>query len=225
MQILLVDPYPIIHLGLEKSLASVFHSYNLTVAYSGGAAQKILSANTFDLLVIEIMLDDRNGLEVVRRMRSEGCKTPALVFTHMDEVSNAVRALRTGAQGILHKSADSEVLQSALTQVASGQRFVTGEVLNKLALEVAEGSEDAILFSLTGREREIFTNLAMGESISLIANKLCISYKTVYTHQVNILKKLHATSVQELTRHAFNNGIVPSRRVTDRAPLPDWRVK
>lgn len=221
MRILVVDPHPVVHLGLETNLAKVFHSYELTVAHTGNEALKFVGAHGFDLVVLEIMLADRDGLEIVRRIRHQGLKMPILVFTQMDEGRYALIALRAGAQGIIHKSAPNEAVQKALSRVSAGQRFIGDLIMGQLAKEFQDGDLQSRLLSLTDREREIFIKLALGQSITSIADKLCLAYKTVYTHRMNILKKLKASDIQELTRYAFEKGMIPSRRVDDRQLLPD----
>ena len=182
---------------------------------NGNEALRLLTEKPWDLFITEIMLSTRDGLQVISRLRSTGRTIPSLVLTTLKEEVFGLEAVRAGASGFVHKSEPLPVLRRALKRVAEGDRYVSDTLAERLANAIQDDREEVPHEQLTGRERQIFLMLSMGQPVREIADELCVARKTVYAHRARILKKLGAATDSDLRRYAFANGIVPSRRLSD----------
>ncbi|MFV8819851.1 response regulator [Haliea sp. E17] len=212
MRILLADSHPIVRSGLEAHLSELFPGHELTQVDNGSSALRCLTAKTWDLLITEISLENRDGLEIIRRVRQENKTLPILVFTGQDIDAYCVPTMRAGAHGILHKSSPADKLRLALCTVAAGRRFIDEAATECLAQGCfGQDCADPHL-KLSDREREIFLQLAQGHSVNRIATAFCLAPKTIYAHRANIFKKMSLDSDMDLARYAFTRRMIPCRR-------------
>jgi len=167
-------------------------------------AVELIKQHPIDLVIVELFLDTRCGLDLVKFIRDEvpGCKT--LVLSAQDERVFAERALRCGAAGYLMKRSGLDILIPTIEKILDGQVVVSPQI-EQLLLKRITGSQLAVspLQNLSNRELEVFQLMAQGEQTSDISKHLCISVKTVQTHHAHIKKKLGAANLHDLRRLAL----------------------
>ena len=157
-------------------------------------------------------MPQRDGLDVLRQLKSEYPRLPVLMLSTYPDKQYAVRSLKLGAAGYLNKSADSEQMIAAIRQVAAGRLFITPAVAEQLATTIAPGraAPDAPLHErLSHREYQVFRRLALGASVGEIAEALALSSNTVSTYRARILEKTGARNDVELALYAVRHDLVP----------------
>lgn len=204
-RILIVDDHPVVRAGLGATLS---RQPDLAVCAEAGSlseAAGLLLEKAPDLLLVDLDLEDGNGLDLIREALAMRPDLPCLVLSTHDEETHAGKALRAGARGYLMKSVSPEVLLASLRAVLAGEIAVSDKVKERLlqrhAAEVP-ADRDA-LDTLSEREREVFRELGQGAAMRSIAHKLCLSVKTVETHVAHIKRKLGLRNAVELRHRAF----------------------
>ncbi len=198
LRVVLVDDHALCRNGLTDLL---HHRGNITVVAALGDPEQVagvLREHRPDLLVLDLRMPTTDGLTLLRRLRAEGCDTPALILTMSDAEADLAAALRAGVRGYLLKDMEPEDVIAAIERAARGELTVAPAMTLKLAQMLqlgAKGSERKdLLGSLTERERQILDHLARGESNKAIARTLDISHDTVKLHVRHILAKLNLSS-------------------------------
>jgi DNA-binding NarL/FixJ family response regulator len=167
-------------------------------------------AGGFDVLLLDLSMPGRSGIDLLRQVKAERPELRVLVLSMHDEQQYAVRAIRAGASGYLTKDTAAAQLVAALRKIAGGALFITPAVAEALALQLQSPSAELAHQRLTDREHQIFLLLAAGESVSAIAERLHLSVKTVSTHKTRILEKLAVGSLAELVRYAVAHRLIES---------------
>lgn len=205
-QILLVDDHPIVRQGLGQLIN---HAPDLAVCASvedGQEAIDYVKQTRPDLVVVDLTLKDRSGLDVVKELKAMDGTLPVLVLSMHDESLHAERALRAGAQGYIMKEEATERVLDAIRQVLKGEIYVsprvTSHMLQKM-VSVKPGEGGSPLAVLTDREHEVFLMIGQGMPAREIAAKLGLSSKTIDAHRENIKAKLGFKTGQELLRYAM----------------------
>lgn len=162
----------------------------------------------FDLLLLDLSMPGRSGIELIRQIKSEAPKLPILVLTMHEEEQYAVRTIRAGARGYLTKESAGTQLLSAIARVASGRPYISAEVAEQLALEIMEPHDSLPHERLSNRELEIFKLLVHGKSITEIADSLHLSVKTISTHKTRMLQKMRMHSLAELVQYAVAQNMI-----------------
>ncbi len=203
-RVLIIDDHPMMRQGLAQLMNQ---EADLCVAWeAGNAAQamSIISAHTPDIIIADISLPDKNGLELIKDIRVL-CATPILVISMHDEKLYAERVLRAGGRGYIMKQEGGKMLMDAVRQVLNGQIYVSGRISAGI-LEGLSGRRSEVSNSgmeqLSDREFEVFRLIGEGQGTRDIAHKLHLSVKTVEAHRANIKEKLNLQSATELVRHA-----------------------
>jgi len=204
-RILIVDDHPMMRQGLAQLINQ---EPDLCVAWeagNAGQAMNVISANTPDIIIADISLPDKNGLELIKDIRVL-CGSPILVISMHDEKLYAERVLRAGGRGYIMKQEGGKLLMEAVRQVLNGQIYVSGrmsaKILEGLSGRRAEVS-DSPMEQLSDREFEVFRLIGEGKGTRDIARKLHLSVKTVEAHRANIKERLNLHSATELVRHAI----------------------
>lgn len=163
----------------------------------------------FDVLMLDLSMPGRSGIELIRRVRSEAPDLGILVLTMHDEQHYAVRAVSAGAQGYLTKeNAAAEVIE-AICHIASGRPYIGRKVAEELALSVMDPCSGALHSKLSNRELQIFSFIVKGDSLSVIGAELNVSVKTVSAHKARILQKMGMGSFSELVQYAIAHNMLP----------------
>ena len=204
IEVLVVDDHAIIREGLKKILADAGDMLVKGEACNGQAALEQVRARNWGLVVLDMSMPGRSGLELIKLMKAERPRLPILVFSMHPEEHFAMRAIRAGAAGYLSKEGDSDLLLPAMRKVAAGGVFVSEKVAELLAMDTSRRSSDRLPHTLlSDREYGIFGRIVRGDSLTAIADDLSLSIKTVSTHKSNILGKMNMTGQVELVRYAI----------------------
>lgn len=204
IRVLIVDDHPLVRVGMRQLLGGPTIEV-VAEAASGGEALRLLEVVDCDVVVLDISMPGRHGVEVLRRMVADHPEIPVLIYTRFPEDQYAVRAMRTGAAGYVRKASDPAALLDAIKLVARGERHVSPSVAHLLAVQ----GED-VHAGLSEREYEILRYIVAGRSVSAIAAELSLSVKTVSTHRVRILRKLGLNGTAELVRYALEHNLQDS---------------
>lgn len=203
--ILIVDDHPVVRAGLRVALSGQSDFAVCAEAESLSAAAGHLLEKSPDIMLVDLDLDDGNGIDLIREALAARPDLPCLVLSMHDEQIHAEKALQAGARGYLMKSAAPEVLLAAVRTVLAGGIAVSDAVKARLAQRREEGERTGrdALDILSEREREVFRELGQGAPMRAIADKLCLSVKTVETHVAHIKRKLGVHGAVELRHRAF----------------------
>lgn len=202
--ILIVDDHAIVRSGIRRLLIARA-DIHVSEAITGEQALQCLTVARFDLILLDLNLPGLAGLELLRRLVRLAPTLPVLVFSQHAEAIYATRALEAGARGFVSKNAMPEELLEAIDTVLAGGTVVEKEIAAEMALH--DLAEDAYLKPLTQRDLEILRLLAAGDSLSQIADKLGIAYKTVANNLSRIKEKLGVGQTSELIRIAIGRGL------------------
>lgn len=162
----------------------------------------------FDVLVLDISMPGRNGIDALKQLLKEDPKIKALVLSMFPEDQFALRALKAGAKGYLTKTSAPDSLIRAVREIAAGRKFLTAEVALALAESVASGPGGPRHSQLSDREFQTLKLIAAGRKLSEIAAEMALSAKTVSVYRARLLEKLQLRTNAELTRYALENGLV-----------------
>jgi len=208
IKILVVDDHSIVRQGLKQILAD---SQSLIVAGEAStgqeALQKIRSSN-FDMVIMDISLPDRSGLDMLEQIKIIAPKLPVLILSMHAEEQYATRAFKSGASGYLTKESASEQLVIAINKVAQGGKYISPSLAEKLVFELVKDSEKALHENLSDRELQVLCLLASGKTLTDISQALHVSVKTVSTYRTRILEKMGMHNNAELIRYALENKLV-----------------
>ncbi len=212
VEVLVADEHPIIRFGLKQLLN---HSDDMSVggeAADGHQTLELIREREWGLVVLDLCMPGRNGLELIKLIKVERPRLPVLIFSAYREELYAVRAIRTGASGYLTKKADSDMLLAAMRRVAAGRLFVSQKVTELLATHPVQDTDCLPHTRLTDREYGIFSRIVSGAKLTDIADELSLSIKTVSTHKSHILDKMTLGGQVELVRYAIEHKLLDAAR-------------
>ena len=209
IQVLLADDHSIVRAGLRRIVEESGDMEVIAEAADGRAALRLVEEKSPDVAVIDISMPGLDGLEVVSQLHAHWPDLPILILTMHEEGQYVVRAIQAGAMGYLTKQSAPEQLLKAIRKIHKGNRYLTDEAAETLALRIAKGSgEQSPLDSLSMRELQVLRRLAMGHTNREIASAYSISIKTVDTYRARLLKKLNLRNNAELSRFAMQNQLI-----------------
>ena len=208
IRIVLADDHTIVREGLKQLLLAAGDMQIAGEAQDGHEVMERVRALAFDVLLLDMSMPGKSGIELIRQVHAEKPKLRILILSMHEEHQYAVRAIRSGAAGYLTKESASRQLVDAIRKVAAGGAFISSEVAQQLALNAMPGAEGPLHATLSDREFQIFQLIASGKSPSDIAERLNLSAKTVSTHKSNILLKMNMTTTAELIRYAITHHLV-----------------
>ena len=206
-RIVLADDHAIVREGLKRILDAAEGFEVVGEAADGAQVMQRVREVDFDLLVLDLSMPGRSGMELIKLVKAEKPRLRILVLSMHQEMQYAVRAIKSGASGYLTKESAPAELEQALRKIASGGAYVTADVAQQLALGAMPGSQAAPHESLSTREFEVFQQLVAGASVTDIAGRLNLSVKTVSTHKSNLMHKLGLANPTELLRYAMKHGL------------------
>lgn len=206
MKALIADDHPIVRKGIVQLLKDAFPKIKTEEVNSGIEAVKKINGEVWDLIVLDISMPGRNGIEVLKHARNSGVKTPILILSMQAEEHYALRSLKAGASGYVSKESAGDELVKAVEKVMGGKKYISPKVTEILAENLGEEPE-IIHEKLSDREMEVMMLIASGKAVSDIANDLNLSVSTVSTYRLRILDKLHLHNNAEILRYVFENGL------------------
>ncbi|MFA6293217.1 MAG: response regulator transcription factor [Victivallales bacterium] len=206
MKILLADDHAILRKGLIQLLSEAFPDAEFGEASTTPETLDCLSRQRWDVLVLDIFMPGRSGLEVLYEVRRQYPELPVLILSSAPEEQLAVRVLKAGASGYLNKQTVPEELVKAVTKVRAGGRYVSAALAERLAGEIAT-TDRMPHETLSDREYSVLHRMVLGRSIKEIADEFSLSPKTVSTYRTRIQEKLLVNNDAELIRYALAHGI------------------
>jgi len=207
-RMLVVDDHEVVRRGTRQVLAEGFPGATFGEAAAAGEALALLTAERWDLLILDINLPGRSGLEVLEDVRRQWPRLPVLVLSAYPEEEFAVRCLRLGASGYLTKSSASDELVAAARKALEGGKYVTAALAERLAAVLGGAVRGEPHEALSGRELQVVRLVATGKSMKEIAAELHLSEKTIATYRARIAEKLGVSTNVELTRYALQHKLV-----------------
>ena len=206
---LITDDHAVVRRGLKDLLTDSQHIDVAGEASNAREAMQHVRSGQWDVMILDINLPDRNGLDLLRDLKSERPDLPILILTVCPEDQFAVRALRSGAAGYLTKASAPAELVDAVEKVAGGGRYVSPAVAERLAVLVGGEYDGLPHEALSEREYQVTRMLASGKTVSQIAAEMNLSVKTVSTYRSRALRKLHLKTNADLVRYVIEQGLAP----------------
>jgi Response regulator containing a CheY-like receiver domain and an HTH DNA-binding domain len=208
VQVLVADDHGVIRNGLKKILDDTPDLEFAGEACDGRSVLEKVRERSWDMLILDLSMPGRNGLELIKLIKEARPPLPILIFSMHQEEQYAVRALRAGASGYLTKEVDGDLLLSAIRKVASGGVYVSTKVAELLASDVSRPQQAPLHTLLSNREYEVFSRLVRGISLTAIAYEFSLSIKTVSTHKSHLFEKMGVINQSDLVRYAINHGLL-----------------
>jgi two-component system invasion response regulator UvrY len=210
MRFLLIDDHKIIREGLKQILLIHFPSSLIDEGSSAEEVVNKISDFEYDVVLCDISMPGRSGLDVLKQVKELRPKMPILILSMHPEEHFAVRALKAGAWGYLNKSDGAEVLIPAIHRVLQGRKYISSYLAEQLAdnLNARNQEMERPVETLSSREFDVFKLLVEGKSIADISQQLSLSASTVSTHRARILSKMNMKSNADLVKYAFQNNLI-----------------
>lgn len=206
--VLLADDHTLVRAGLRRLLEQAGDIRVDGEAGNGAEALEQLAQRSWDLLVLDMSMPGRDGVELIRQIRHGHPDTPILVLTMHGEQQYAIQAIKAGASGYLTKDSAADELVQAVRKVAAGGRYLSQALAENIAFE-RHGDASALPHQLlSDREMSVFRHLASGRNNSDIAALLFLSVKTVSTYKSRILMKMRLRNQSDLVRYAIRHGLI-----------------
>ena len=208
IKVALCDDHAMVRRGIRDTLAEATDIEVVSESGSYSELRESFRQTVCDVLILDINLPGRNGLDVLASLRESDSPIKVLIVSMFPEDQYALRCLKAGAQGYLNKAGDPNQLIVAVRALAAGRRFVTPEVSEMLIQTLSEPTKQAPHDSLSERELQTLLKIASGKRLSDIATELMLSPKTVSVYRARLLEKLKLSNNAELTVYAIRSGLV-----------------
>lgn len=205
IKFLIADDHAIVRKGLVQILREEFPKAEITEVASSSQVMDEVDGQSWDVILLDISMPGRNGIETLKQIRTNGVRTPILMLSMHPEDQYAVRALKAGASGFLNKETAPEELLAAVRLLLSGRKYITPSVAEKLTETITEKNAHELL---SDREMQVLQHIASGKTVSEIAVEIALSVNTISTYRTRILEKLNLNNNAELTRYALDNNLV-----------------
>jgi two-component system, NarL family, invasion response regulator UvrY len=205
--ILIVDDHAVVREGLKSILSAAVNMEVVAEAGSVPEALALLKDMSFNVILLDLTLRDQSGMELLKIIQAKKLKVSVLILSSFGEDQYAVQALKAGAAGYLNKESAPEQLIAAVERVASGKKYVSPDLAEKLADSLA-GTSQLPHEKLSDREFAVLRLIAAGGSLVAIANQMHLSTKTVTTYRSRIMEKTGLTTNADLTRYALEHGLL-----------------
>jgi DNA-binding NarL/FixJ family response regulator len=208
MKVLIVDDHAVVRRGVVQILTDAFSRIEIGEADSGQGALKAVKKEPWDLVILDINLPDRKGLEVLQELKIANPLLPIMILSLHPEEQYALRALKSGASAYLTKQSAPDELVRAVKHVMNGRIYVGAALAEQLAGALSQTPTVPSHQNLSDREFEVLRLLAQGQSVKGIGHMLDLSTKTVSTYRARLLDKLQLTTTADLIRYALDHHLV-----------------
>ena len=208
IRVILCDDHALIRRGIRDTLADAADMRVVGEAGDYAELRGLMRQETCDVLVLDINLPGRSGLDALHALKDEGSPVKVLVVSMYPEDQYAIRALRAGAYGYVFKGGDPQVIVNAVRTVAQGRKYVTPEIAQMLVDSLTTPATEHPHQKLSDRELQTLVMIASGKRLSDIAEELMLSPKTVSVYRARVLEKLQLANNSELTVYAIRSGLV-----------------
>ena len=208
LRILLADDHEVVRKGLMKVLAESLQPIKVDEARNGQEAVSKVGKSEYDLVVLDIKMPGKGGLDALKEIKQHRPKLPVLILSMHPEDQFAIRAMRAGASGYITKECASDELVLAIRKALKGEKYISGSLAQILAGELDSNSEKPPHENLSDREFQVMVMIASGKPVGAISKELCLSVKTISSYRANILLKTKMKNNAEITHYAIKNKLV-----------------
>lgn len=209
INVLVVDDHALIRKGMKQILEDTSDMRVTGEAETGAQAIKMVRENRYDMLLLDITLPDKHGMEVLKQLKVEFPILPVLILSMHPEDQYAMRSIRAGAAGYLNKQSAPSQLVTAIRQVASGRKYISNTLAEQLANDLARDSQREVSHKiLSNREYQTLCLMASGKSLSEMADIMSLSAKTVSVYRARMLEKMKLKNNAEAVRYALSNHLI-----------------
>jgi DNA-binding NarL/FixJ family response regulator len=208
IRVFIADDHAIVREGLKQILAEERDISVVGEAETGLDAIKLFRKSRCNVLLLDISLPDRNGIEVLKQIKDDKPELAVLMLSMHREDQYAIRSLKAGASGYLTKQSAPRELVGAIRQVAEGQRYVSAQLAQVLAAQLGEDHDKPAHEGLSDREYQTLMMIASGKTVSEIARELSLSVKTISEYRSRLLAKMNLKTSAELTHYAIRNQLI-----------------
>ena len=208
IKVILCDDHAVVRRGIRDTISEAVDIQVVGEAGSYPELREQMRKTLCDVLVLDLNMPGRGGLEVLAALREEGSPVKTLVVSMYPEDQYAIRCLRAGARGYLNKAGEPAEMIAAIRTVFEGRKYVTPEVAQMLVDNLNAPETEELHASLSERELQTLQKIASGRKLSDIAEELMLSPKTVSVYRARVLEKLHLSNNAELTVYAIRNSLV-----------------
>lgn len=208
LKVLIVDDHPVFRAGLKQIIAETNDIIVSAEVSNGWDAVDAARSGRYDVMLLDISMPGKDGLDVLRDIKEEKVGIPVLILSMHPEEQYAIQSLKAGASGYLTKESAADELVTAIRKVSAGGKHISASLAEKLASYVQNASEEAPHRILSSREYQVMRLIASGKTPTEIAEELSLSIKTVSTYRVRVLNKLDMKNNAELVRYAVKNKLV-----------------
>ena len=208
LRLLVADDHEIVRKGLVKVLAEILQPIKVDEAINGQEALSKVLKGEYDLVVLDIKMPGKSGLDVLKEIKQHKPKLPVLILSMHPEEQFAIRAMRAGASGYLTKECAGDELVLAVRKTLKGERYISSTLADILAGDLTNDSGKPLHEILSDREYQVMLMIASGKPVGAIAKELCLSAKTISSYRTNILLKTRMKNNAEITHYAIQNKLV-----------------
>ncbi|HEY1255714.1 MAG TPA: response regulator transcription factor [Terracidiphilus sp.] len=208
MRILIADDHAVVRRGLKEILADALPGTEFSEAGNGDEVLSHLGKSTISLLVLDISMPGRSGMDVLREVKHSYPRMPVIILSCQPEEQYAMRCLRAGAAAYINKESAPEELALATRKILSGGRYVSASLAEKLIDNLDDATSKPLHELLSDREFEVMKMIAAGVPLTEIGDRLHVSVKTVSTYRARIMEKMQMKSNAELTRYAMTQSLI-----------------
>jgi DNA-binding NarL/FixJ family response regulator len=208
MHILIADDHAVVRRGLREILTDALPGADFSEAGSGDEVLSHLENSQSALLVLDISMPGRSGMDVLRDVKHTYPRLPVIILSCQPEDQYAVRCLRAGASAYINKEGAPEELAIAAKKILSGGRYVSESLAEKLIANLDESADKPLHELLSDREHEVMRMIAAGVPLTEIADRLHVSVKTISSYRARIMEKMQMKSNADLTRYAMTHGLI-----------------
>jgi len=208
LKVIITDDHRIVRAGIKQIVEDCPEMAPVDEASDGQELLAKVRKNHYDAILLDLSMPGRDGLEILKQLKSEKCKAPVLILSVHPEEQYAIRALKSGAAGYLTNSTAPEELIEAIKKISAGKKYITPALADHLAANIDSETDKPLHERLSDRELQILCKIASGSTVSLIAGQMFLNVKTVGTYRRRILDKMGMKSNAELTHYAIKNNLV-----------------
>ena len=208
IHVLIADDHAIVRQGLKQILSETTDLVIAGEADDGIEAIRLARNIRWDVFLLDVSMPSRNGIDTLKQLRKEFPRQPVLILSMHAEEQYAVRAIKSGAAGYLTKQSAPELLVTAIRQVASGKKFISPTLAEQLAAAISDDGDKLPHERVTDREYQVLVRIALGRTLTQIADELNLSVKTVSEYRKRLLDKMRLDTTAELIRYGLEHGLV-----------------
>ena len=208
IRILIVDDHSLLRRGIINSLSASLPEAEFCEAGNAAETIRSIKKERWDLVILDINIPDRNGLDVLKEIKENYPEIPVIIFSMYPEDQFALRSIRAGASAYLTKDISVNEFAKAIRRIIKGERYLTSTLMELITNEIRDDHKSSSHELLSDREYQVFLMIASGLNISMIAKKLFLSVKTVSVYRSHILQKMNLKNNSEITHYAFQHDLV-----------------